>query len=499
MAVFLAPFILLLLFLVFERVRGKIYLARYERELIAKGEKLEPGELAVASEAGENGALLIAEAGTNLVKGIALPDNYPPAMKLLPSGRAVVCFLEPRWGDARSTNTWEEVRTDLEANRALLETAREALSKPVMDNHLDFSEGSKMHFTHLLPAKRLAQWFRPATQLALRQGNTRGALRELLTLIRLPKVLAQDRLVISELVRIAIAAIARTATWEALQAEGWSDQDLASIQAAWAEQEFASGMARALEGELVFQRVAFQGMRRSQAETIQALFWMEDFAPFADGDGSADGESTSSFPYGDEISRFFKRQVYVRVWRFAWLDQDERYSLEGGVGLLGIAREAAAGKSVADLEPAVTRLFEAHTARTMYDKLRFPEPQAVSSLARVVNRALGAETERSMTLCALALKRYQLRAGKYSDTLNALVPSLLPAVPTDRMDGKPLRYRLIADGQFLLYSVGEDGKDDGGDSSQDSGKGSLKRKDMVWPLPAGQEELLDYRARMDKP
>ena len=31
------------------------------------------------------------------------------------------------------------------------------------------------------------------------------------------------------------------------------------------------------------------------------------------------------------------------------------------------------------------------------------------------------------------------------------------------MDGKPLKYKLKSDGTFILYSVGEDGLDDGGD------------------------------------
>src|SRR5690349_727499 len=41
----LALFVLLFLFLLFERVRGQISLARYKRELIAKGEKLTFREL----------------------------------------------------------------------------------------------------------------------------------------------------------------------------------------------------------------------------------------------------------------------------------------------------------------------------------------------------------------------------------------------------------------------------------------------------------------------
>ena len=42
----------------------------------------------------------------------------------------------------------------------------------------------------------------------------------------MPRFLAEDHLAISELVRFVIAAISRTDSWEALQADEWSDADL---------------------------------------------------------------------------------------------------------------------------------------------------------------------------------------------------------------------------------------------------------------------------------
>lgn len=51
------------------------------------------------------------------------------------------------------------------------------------------------------------------------------------------------------------------------------------------------------------------------------------------------------------------------------------------------------------------------------------------------------------------------------------------------MSAKPLRYRLNADGSFTLYSVGEDGRDDGGDPNSASGTnkfGLWEGRDAVW-------------------
>ena len=71
--------------------------------------------------------------------------------------------------------------------------------------------------------------------------------------------------------------------------------------------------------------------------------------------------------------------------------------------------------------------------------------------------------------------------------LAALVPEFLTAIPHDPMSGKLLIYRLRPDGAFLLYSVGLDGRDDGGDPRPGAGgkPGLWEGLDAVWPDAAG--------------
>jgi len=65
------------------------------------------------------------------------------------------------------------------------------------------------------------------------------------------------------------------------------------------------------------------------------------------------------------------------------------------------------------------------------------------------------------------------------------------------MDGKPIKYALKADGSFLLYSVGEDGQDDGGSNEmlpkKTNSNNLWERKDFVWPAPASPEETEAWR------
>jgi len=64
------------------------------------------------------------------------------------------------------------------------------------------------------------------------------------------------------------------------------------------------------------------------------------------------------------------------------------------------------------------------------------------------------------------------------------------------MDGKPLRYRLRPDDDFLLYSVGEDGVDNGGDASPlANGELGIFLVDDVWPRAATAAEIEKYEGR----
>ena len=118
----------------------------------------------------------------------------------------------------------------------------------------------------------------------------------------------------------------------------------------------------------------------------------------------------------------------------------------------------------------------------------------------LAGRAAEAEVRRRLVVTALALERYRGRHGRYPDTLADLVPELLKAPPVDFMDGQPLRYRPTEDGHFVLYSVGLDCVDNGGqirrpgrrgmpfDRSMDD-FGFPQGTDLVWPRPASAAEI----------
>ena len=72
------------------------------------------------------------------------------------------------------------------------------------------------------------------------------------------------------------------------------------------------------------------------------------------------------------------------------------------------------------------------------------------------------DTENALLLTACALQAYHAEHGSYPASLTALVPDELTHLPADPFaPGAALCYKPKGD-KYLLYSIGPDGKDDGG-------------------------------------
>jgi hypothetical protein len=103
------------------------------------------------------------------------------------------------------------------------------------------------------------------------------------------------------------------------------------------------------------------------------------------------------------------------------------------------------------------------------------------SLGSMPARVAAAQTCANQIALACALERYRLANGRYPETLNALTPRFIARAPNDVITGQPYKYRLAANGQFVLYSVGWNEKDDGGVPGKtlfDQTQG-----DWVWEYP----------------
>ena len=100
----------------------------------------------------------------------------------------------------------------------------------------------------------------------------------------------------------------------------------------------------------------------------------------------------------------------------------------------------------------------------------------VSDFVKALQTLARTQTRANEAFIACGLERYRLAHGQYPETLEALVPQFAEKLPHDIIGGQPLKYHRTADGQFVLYSVGWNEKDDGGVPGKTVAEG-----DWVWP------------------
>jgi hypothetical protein len=99
------------------------------------------------------------------------------------------------------------------------------------------------------------------------------------------------------------------------------------------------------------------------------------------------------------------------------------------------------------------------------------------STYKVLYAALDGDASRGLVRVAVAAARFKAKHGKYPDAPAALVPEFLPEVPADPFDGRPVRFK-PADGGVVVYSIGRDRTDDGGNPWDDK----KKTGDLVFRL-----------------
>lgn len=494
-------------------LKAKRALADYQKQLVAAGEKLTVDEATPAPvPADKNGVGLYYRSLTLMnVQQEIFRTNPPAAMTMVAPGKARIGWTQPDIRSAKATNSWADavvIASSLSNGLASLEGL---IDRPCFDFNLNYHTGFTLLLPHLAQTKQTAQMLLYAALCDLHWADSESATRRLRALLAIAQGSADERLVISQLVRIAVAAIGAAGTWELLQSPNVTDAQLAQIQNDWNRLEFTLSAENALVMERAMGQMTLEQMRESSAEfrKVATGFAWPAAAPAAPGGDWFDQAEQLAKDTWDK-GRLKAKET---AWRFSWAYTDQLRTLKGLQAMLDATRQAHSNGNFhaasQELESQLTALGFHNLAvsddsfqlfgddvdvRTMFS-------QSILSLTSFLKRVTTAEANRQLVLTAIALQRYKLRHGNYPTSLELLVPEILPTAPRDPVDGKPLRY-IPHPHDFLLYSVGEDGEDNSGDpkpAREDSRSFAWQRgHDWVWPQPATQQEVEDYYRRESK-
>ena len=482
-------------FLVIMHYRAKWWVEAYRKQLIAQGEKLSIAELVrPAPTNGPSGAPALIAVRLN-----SLNDDFrPTAMKMLGPGRAKIAWTGEVQPSEKSTNIWPGLRTQIENNSDALAEIHHILNRGELHFDLNYQQGFNLLVPHLIQLKSISQWLSAATLMELHAGNTSAAFDNLQACIALPAIYRDEPMIISQLVRIAMGSIALVTTWEALQFRGWRDDQLAQLQNAWEGYKPCEIVERAFGMERAMGRLTFEDARVSYYKKDALWGFRTRSTNSVVGDLKDARDELISDPI-EGLRYLYRRFPHYWAWKWWWSYDEELHSMklwQAGIEAARLVRKSKSFEAaIAHLE-AQERLLRADYSDAVGVFSFFAEMEGgpAKSLLRQV---AAVETQREMVVTAIALKRYYLRYGENPTSLAELMPHYLSALPVDWIDGQPLRYRLKQAGEFLLYSIGENQKDDGGDPTAPGPSLYFWRgKDAVWPMPATPEEIAADNAAM---
>jgi hypothetical protein len=391
----------------------------------------------------------------------------------------------------------------LQMGSVAIDSLHQAAERPQLDFELDYDGGAMLLLPHLSKMKQSALLLESATLADLHRGDSASATTNIHTLLLAMNAWKSEPLLISQLVRMALAQIGFTAQWEFLQGTNVTEEQLAMLQRDWTNLQFVEPMERALEMERIWSPRTIEQLRTSNSPS--AVYY-GTVGSWSSSGGSGDWLDTLK-----DIGQSMKRKTADELWRASWSYDDELMAMQVDQVLIETLREVRTNgffkTALADRDRKISALGLDRPGTNWIRNYVGGEfemmlgAESVQGLRNIIDRVMMIEVVRNVASTAIAIKRYQLRYGTSPPDLKALVPEFLAEVPRDPIDGRALRYQKLTDSTFLLYSIGSDNVDNGGDATAVPGSKSFqwqRGRDWVWPQPATPQEIDFFRTNPPK-
>jgi len=323
----------------------------------------------------------------------------------------------------------------------------------------------------LAAMKRSIQLLQLRSLAEEQNGQSDKALADLRLMLRLTEAICTEPFLISHLVRIAMLQITLQPVYEGLAEHQWSDAQLAVLDSKLAKLDFLADYKLSMRGEMGLQGGNIDYLIHHRRELSNIGF-----------------ESGGSPP-----PRFISSLIPT-----GWFYQNRlncaRMMVEYDIPRADVNQHIVSPAGVRRAEQA-QRAEQRRTRRTT--PYNFLEKLMLPALGNAVKKFAYAQSSVDLARVAIALERYRLAHGDYPESLDALAPQFIEKVPHDVIGGGPLHYRRTSDpssqssdaasGQFVLYSVGWNERDDGGVVVLTKGStptADINQGDWVWRYPA---------------
>jgi hypothetical protein len=315
---------------------------------------------------------------------------------------------------------------------------------------------------HLAPVKRLCLVTHVRALTHLELGQSAEALEELKLGLRLSDSIRDEPILISHLVRVAATHFNLQILREGLVRHAWNDAQLAELEKYLASLNLLAEYKLGMRGERVFSTSGLDWLRRQGFRVDTSIF--TDMGEEEPGFAKVMAFMPSGWYYQNirKISEIHQELILPSV------DENAHRVFPN------IAEKADSEASMLAERPTPYNLFAG---------------KLMPALSSATRKSARMQTFVDAARVACALERYRLANGKLPETLNALTPRFTDSIPTDVIDGQPLRYKLKPDGGYVVYSVGWNKTDDGGEIGWEKSSDSkaprvdFTKGDWVWQMP----------------
>jgi hypothetical protein len=361
-------------------------------------------------QAGENAANWITGAAT--VQQKLEQEQWKPLEVLVSRGGERLRPAEPLSAELRAL-----LEQFVQRNSKALESLHQAAAIPECRYPVDFSRGPSTPILHTGDVRDGCRLLGVEAAWQAESGSSKGVTEAVEAILHVAGSLDKEPVMMSHLVRMAGANVAIGPLERALSRGEFTDEQLVRLQKAFGDVHREEGLLRAVAGSRCMGLVAFQrpqALDRTQFNHLPPVPLLEAYSAL----GLSARDGIAFLDHMDECIRIVQLPAFQR----------------------------AAAVDAAD-------------ARLRARRGLFIQEFGYATF--FIRREMQQAAWMELAAAALAVERYRLARGSLPESLGQLVPGYLAATPVDPFDGLALRFKRTDRG-FILYSVGEDGKDDGG-------------------------------------
>lgn len=351
-----------------------------------------------------------------------------------PYGRSARSFLDEY--ERRNAGTLGELWDGLARTRV-----KQPLVFSPVDESIDWSGMTERLGLRLMNA---ARGLNLRAQAAIEVGEPAKAAESIELSLRLAEVIGSRGMLISALVEFASLASTKVPLARGLEAHRWSDAELQRIQRALAQADLRASTLRTFDVEYL--------------RVLTWTTWRNDRALFARQAASMQTIESSW------VSRCVSRMPA------GWFDLNGAASVDRVLQLAALVRSPA---PLVEWWRAADEVEREQARQGALVRALLPGSRDFGQVA-LLRRACFTMVLQKQAILACELERFRLAHGGYPDRLEAIDPGLTE----DPLFGRPFGYR--KDGEsYVLYSIGPDGKDEGGVMPTNESQ-VLFRRDWVW-------------------